>query len=110
MLKHQPYAFHLGQTDGYSVVRAVGELDIAAVPQLRSAVHAARRHAANIVVDLRDVSFLDTFALRALVELQGAGSDHASFHVVPGKDIQRVLDLTGARAALHWISPEQLGR
>jgi hypothetical protein len=27
---------------------------------------------------------------------------------VPGAGIQRVLDLTGARAALRWISAEQL--
>jgi anti-anti-sigma factor len=108
MLKHQPYAFSLGRTDAYCVVRAAGELDIAAVPQLRMMVHAARRHAHHVVVDLRDVSFLDTFALRALVQLQGGGGDRPAFHVVPGKGIQRVLDVAGGRAALRWISPEQL--
>ena len=110
MLKHQPYAFSLSRTDAYCVVRAAGELDIAAVPQMRTAVHAARRHADQVVMDLRDVSFLDSFALHALIALQGEGSDRPSFHVVPGEGIQRMLDLTGARAALHWISPEQLGR
>jgi anti-anti-sigma factor len=109
MLKHQPYAFSVNRTDAYCVVHAVGELDIAAVPQMRDTVHAARRRADHIVVDLRDVSFLDSFALHELTALQGEWSDRPSFHVVPGESIQRVLDLTGARAALHWISPEQLG-
>jgi anti-anti-sigma factor len=109
MLTHQPYAFHLSRTDAYGVVHAAGELDIAAVPPMRSAVQAARRHAGHVVMDLRDVSFLDSFALHELTALQGEGSDRPSFHVVPGDGIQRMLDLTGGRAALHWISPEQLG-
>jgi anti-anti-sigma factor len=108
MLTHHPYAFSVIRTDAYCVVRASGELDIAAVPQMRDAVHAARRHADHVVVDLRDVSFLDSFALHALTALQGDGSDRPSFHVVPGDGIQRVLDVLDARAALHWISPEQL--
>ena len=109
MLRQQPYAFSLSLTDAYCVIRAAGELDIAAAPQMRSAVHAARRRADHVVMDLRDVSFLDGFALRALTALQGDRSD-CPFHVVPGEGIQRVLDLTGARVALHWISPEQIER
>ena len=110
MLRHQPYAFSLRRTDAYCVVRATGELDIAAVPSLRDAVHAARRRADHVVIDLRGVSFLDSIALQAIIALQREGDDRRSFHVVPGDGIQRVLDLAGARAALHWISPEQLER
>jgi anti-anti-sigma factor len=92
------------------VVRAVGELDIAAVPELRATVHAARRCAGHVVMDLRDVSFLDSFALQAIIALQREGGDRRSFHVVPGDGIQRMLDLAGARAALCWMTPEQLER
>jgi anti-anti-sigma factor len=108
MLTRQPYAFSVGRTDAYCVVRAAGELDIAAVPHLRTAVHAARRHAGHVVVDLRDVSFIDGFALHALTELQDDRSGRPSLHVVPGPGIQGLLDLTGARGALDWISAEQL--
>jgi anti-anti-sigma factor len=110
MLKHEHYAFSLRRTDAYYVVHAEGELDIAAAPRMREAVHAARRDADRIVMDLRDVSFLDSFALHELTALQREGSDRPSFHVVPGEGIQRMLELAGARAALHWISPEQLER
>lgn len=110
MLTRQPYAFSVDRSDAYCVVRAAGELDIAAVPQLRDAVHAARRQADHVVVDLRDVSFLDSFALHALTALQDDRSDRPSLHVVPGAGIQRVLDLADARAALRWISPEQIER
>jgi anti-anti-sigma factor len=108
MLENQGYAFTVTRTNAYCVVRAEGQLDIASVAQLRTAVHAARSHAGRIVVDLRDVSFMDTFALGALVALQDRRNDPVSLHVVPGHGVQRVLDLVGARAALRWISAEQL--
>jgi anti-anti-sigma factor len=110
MLRNQPYAFTVSLQDAYCVVRAAGELDIASVAQLRAAVNDARGHAERVVVDLRAVTFMDTFALRALVVLQRDASRRpdGSLHVVPGAGIQRVLDLTGARAALRWISAEQL--
>ena len=110
MLTDLGYAFSVHRTDGYCVVRATGELDIASIGTLRATVAAAHRHAARIVVDLRQVSFMDTFALRALVALQDESDDPPSFHVVPGDAIQRVLDLAGLRERLRWISGEQLGR
>jgi anti-anti-sigma factor len=108
MLRHQPYGFTVGQSNGYCVVRAEGELDIAAIGDLQAAVTAARRRAHDVVVDLRDVAFMDTFALRALATLQW-DMDDGRLHVVSGDGVQRVLDVTGARGALNWISPEQLG-
>jgi anti-sigma B factor antagonist len=108
MLNGQGYAFTLSRTNAYCVVRAEGELDIATVPQLRAAVQSARRHASSVVVDLRQVTFMDSFALTALVTLQEHENDGPSLHVVPGDGMQRVLDVVGGRAALRWISAEQL--
>lgn len=106
MLDRSPqFELSIARTDAYCVVRATGELDIASVAELSAVVGAARRAAERVVVDLRGVTFMDSFALRALVRLQG---DDPHFHVIPGGSVQRVLDLTGARAALRWISPEQL--
>ena len=106
MLRHnRTHAFSLRLTEAYCVVDASGELDIAAVAGLQAAVQAARRQSRRVVVDLRGVEFMDSFALRALVSLQ-AGNRH--FHVIAGEHVQRLLDITGARAALRWMSPEQL--
>jgi stage II sporulation protein AA (anti-sigma F factor antagonist) len=110
MLRYVSHALTVSRTSAYSVVRARGELDIAAVRDLRAAVRAAGARGGRIAVDLRDVTFMDTFALHALVALQREHAGRVSLHVVPGEGIQRVLDLAGAREALHWISPEQLGR
>jgi anti-anti-sigma factor len=106
MLRYRSYALTVSRTSAYCVVRAQGELDIAAARDLSAAVHDAGRHGGRIAVDLRSVTFMDTFALRALVALQ---HERRSLHVVPGDGIQRLLDVAGARGALNWISPEQLG-
>ena len=110
MLHEQIYVFELTTRDPYAIVHAAGELDIAAVGALRGAVHRAARCAPRVIVDLRAVTFMDTFALRALVALQqqaGTARDW-SLHVVPGAGVQRLLDLAGARGELRWISHEQL--
>jgi anti-anti-sigma factor len=110
MLRNQPYAFTVSLQDAYSVVRAEGELDIASVAALGAAVNDARGHAPRVIVDLRAVTFMDTFALRALITFQRSSSarPRCSLHVVPGPAMQRVLDVTGARTALRWMSAEQL--
>ncbi|MGI8781097.1 MAG: hypothetical protein ACR2L8_13200 [Solirubrobacteraceae bacterium] len=63
-----------------------------------------------MVLDLRPVTFMDTFALRALIALgrEAGASGDWSLHAVPSDAVQRVLDLARARAHLRWISPEQL--
>jgi len=110
MLHQQVFTFEVGAHGPYAVVRAAGELDIAAVTELRSCVRRAARRAPDVVVDLRAVTFMDTFALRALVGLQqeAFATPEWSLHVVPGSGVQRVLDLADARPDLRWISAEQL--
>jgi anti-anti-sigma factor len=110
MLDHQAYAVTLSLRGPYAVVIAEGELDIAAVADLRARTRRAAERTGQVVVDLREVSFIDTFALRALIALQHETTSRSggSFHVVPGDNIQRVLDLTGMRHALRWISAKQL--
>ena len=95
---------------GYAVVDADGEIDIAAVPELRRKIRQAAERSARVVVDLRPVTFMDTFALRELLGLQAQAdlTGTWSLHVVPGTGMQRVLDLSGARGRLRWIAPEQL--
>ena len=111
MLRNQPYAFTVSLQDAYSVVRAEGELDIASVAALGAAVNNARGHAPRVIVDLRAVTFMDTFALSALIALEvEARASEWSMHCIAGAGIQRLLDLADSRGALRWIAPEQLAR
>jgi anti-anti-sigma factor len=110
MLDDQAYAFEQTARGPYAVVSVNGELDIAAVDELRESVRLASELSDHVVVDLRAVRFMDTYALRALVELQreALGETRCSLHVIPGGGVQRLLDVTAARPSLRWISPEQL--
>lgn len=112
MLQARIYVFELGSRGPYAVVTATGEIDIAAVSDLRGSVRRAARRAPRVVVDLRPVTFMDTFSLHALVDLQheAMAAQDWSLHVVAGQDrgVQRLLDLAGARDDLQWMSPEQL--
>jgi anti-anti-sigma factor len=106
------YVFELGSRGPYVVVTATGEIDVAAVGDLRSSVRHAAQRGPKVVADLRPVTFMDTFALRALVALQNDAmqADDWALHVIPSpsRAVQRILDLAGAREDLHWMSPEQL--
>ena len=110
MLHARIFSFDLTVRGAYAVVHAEGELDIAAVDELRGCVQRAARRAPDVVVDLRPVTFMDTYALRALMRLQRDAfvTPEWSLHIVPGCDVQRVLDLADARRELRWISAEQL--
>jgi anti-anti-sigma factor len=103
------FAFDITRHGAYAVVRAEGELDIAAVPRLDAWVRRAARRAPRVIVDLRTVQFMDTFALSALCALQAESEDAPwTLHCIAGAGIQRLLDLAGARETLRWIAPEQL--
>jgi anti-anti-sigma factor len=109
-MRYDPaFVLDLTRHGAYAVVRAEGELDIAAVPRLESTVRHAVRRAPRVIVDLRRVAFMDTFALSKLIALtHEAEGAPWTLHCGAGDAIQRLLDLAGARDALRWIAPEQL--
>jgi anti-anti-sigma factor len=75
------------------VIAPTGEIDLATVDALAQAVAAAREEAASIVLDLRDVTFMDSAGLRLVLEASRGG---AGFAVVRGpREVQRLFDLVG---------------
>jgi anti-anti-sigma factor len=111
MLSGPVFAFDIRCRGAYAVLRAEGELDITAVPRLEVWIRRAARHSPRVIVDLRDVEFIDSFALTALIALQEQATTAPwSMHCIAGPGIQRLLDLAGARDALRWVAPEQLAQ
>ena len=55
------------QCRGVPVVSARGELDVATVPQLAAALGGLGEDVARVVVDLADVTFVDSSGLGALI-------------------------------------------
>ncbi|SFC13705.1 anti-anti-sigma factor [Nocardioides terrae] len=83
--------------DGAAVLAVSGDLDIAGVAAfLEHAQPLLQSDAAVIEVDLRDVTFLDSSGIGALVRLRKATADGQRLRLshVPAS-VARVLELTG---------------
>jgi anti-sigma B factor antagonist len=86
---------------GRRVVAAQGELDLAAAPDLRAAIETALEAGAHrLVVDLGEVTFIDSTAIGVLLStrerLRRSGG---SFELVCCEpNVLRVLEIVGLRA------------
>lgn len=97
---------------GATVVVVSGELDLQTSPQLEERLGDAIRADAEVVVlDLRQVEFMDSTGLRVLITThQQALEAGKRFGLVPGPEqIERVLRLTRVDELLTIVqTPEQL--
>ena len=87
----------------------IGELDMETAPLLESAFDAVFKDddAEMIVVDLTELSFMDSTGIHLLIRMHGACGDVDRLRVINGsRAIERVLDLTGVRAYLPIISSD----
>jgi len=98
--------FDVAETDrdGAAVLAVQGEVDISTAPELRERLLAlAERGTTVAVVDLSEVSFVDSTALGALVSgvkrLRNAGGDLRL--VVTQPRITKVFEITGLTDVFH---------
>jgi anti-sigma B factor antagonist len=83
---------------GRHVIALTGELDIASAPALETKVgELCGDGAAAIVIDLSQLTFIDSTGLRTLLSVQSACKERAcDFSLVPGQEsVQRLFVLTG---------------
>jgi anti-anti-sigma factor len=106
-----PEAFRLetGTTAEGVVVSLFGELDLATVGQLQDELDrlAAPRRRDELVIDLRELEFLDSTGLRLLLQLHsdclGRG---CSLGLVPGgRAIQKLFAVTGTDTHFVFVAP-----
>jgi anti-sigma B factor antagonist len=90
----------------------VGEIDLAAVPLLDAELAELwSRGFARLVLDLRDIRFLDSTGIRMLLSWQAASSaDGSQFSVIPGPPmVERVLEIAGVTEYLTYARSDGLG-
>jgi anti-anti-sigma factor len=97
--------------EGVALVAVSGELDLATVPELRTALGtAAADRSASLVVDVSGVSFIDSTALGALLrsndELRSNGV-HMVMACPPGP-VRRLLTMTSLDERLS-LAPDRPG-
>jgi anti-anti-sigma factor len=105
-----PAAFELETSEphpGVALLLLRGELDFAAAAALRAQVAAVA--AMRLVIDLREVTFIDSSALRELLNARGELERHGGRLVLSGVpvSVQRLLDMTGT-AALFESAPTRV--
>lgn len=82
--------------DGAIVVRLTGELDLYNAQAVRDALFAAVVDADRLVVDMTDVSFVDSTALGVLIEARGRLQNRSAFFLAsPGLETRRALEVSG---------------
>jgi anti-anti-sigma factor len=101
----------LTRTPGRATLTLVGELDITTTPRLSKYLSTlAQTHQGLIVIDLRQLTFLDSTGVRSLVRADSyARRDGWNLAIVKGPpQVQRVLEICGLTEVLP-LADEPLG-
>jgi len=87
----------ISRNDGYVVVSLAGELDLYNAHEVREALLECCAESPNrLVVDLRDVKFIDSTALGVLIEARTKLENRRGFLLAaPGLETRRALEISG---------------
>ena len=89
-------------------VAPVGELDLATVDKLNAEVVRLRESGfTRLVLDLREVRFIDSTGLRLVLELDAAArADSHELCVIRGSDlVHRIFEITQVAERLNFVAP-----
>jgi anti-sigma B factor antagonist len=90
--------------DGRRVIRARGEVDLSSVEVLRGPLAAARGERVSTLVDLAEVSFMDSTGLHLLLDAAlDAEADGWSLSFRPSRQVKRLLEVTGTVDAVRLV-------
>jgi anti-anti-sigma factor len=105
-----PFAVRSRQADGVTIVQISGEVDIETGPSMRSALAAAIDAGMPVVVDLGEVTFMDSFGFGVLAAAhqQGARAGAPVRLRAVSRRIRHLLELLGLDAVLT-IEPDPDG-
>jgi anti-sigma B factor antagonist len=99
----QRLAVHVeAEGSGVSVVALSGELDLSTIPLLEKRLLAEVGSKGAVIVDLTDVSFIDSSGIGLLIQAFRAGEQDQRLHTViaEGTQVERVFRLAGIDHAL----------
>jgi anti-sigma B factor antagonist len=91
---------------GFTRVTLSGELDLAAAPQLADALAEVPDRTAVVILDLSELTFMDSTGLHLIVSARARLADAGCRLVlVPGShQVQRIFEITGTKHHLEFIS------
>ena len=92
------------EEQGWTVIRAEGEIDIASAPLLDDAVdEAVGSGSHHVAVDLQPIVFMDSTGLRSLISAhRQLEKNGGRLVVIPGSGpVRRLLQVAGVEETLH---------
>ena len=107
---YEPLSVELARDEGLTRLAVAGELDLATVPELEAALPAPAP-GETLVVDLRELAFIDSAGIHVLMRLDiDARAQGWSLVVVRAPpDVQRILDLCHLGERVRLVdTPDEL--
>jgi anti-anti-sigma factor len=103
-----PQPFACSWTNGVldsANVHVIGELDIATTPQLQRTLREPQLQAQLVVLDMREVAFIDASGVHAIVNasLRAREVGHRLVLLRGGLDVDRVFTLTGSSGDVEIV-------
>jgi anti-anti-sigma factor len=90
---------------GTHTLALAGELDLDSASMLEEPVRQVCASGAGLVIDLRKVTFMDSTGLRMLIVAGTLCEENGQeMRIIPGEDIQRILEVTGLDRVLPFTS------
>jgi anti-anti-sigma factor len=89
------------------LIRAAGEVDVCTVAKLRRELDAARDEGSTALLDLSDVTFMDSTGLHLLLQAsrESAETDWAFFILRPSDVVQRLIQVSRTADLLTLVDP-----
>jgi anti-anti-sigma factor len=101
------FSISISDRDRRAVVVIRGELDLATAPELEAAIQGRLDEGQDVVVDLRELEFMDSTGLRVLVSaharVEGTEQRFLIVRPLPGAPIERILAVAGVEQVLDLV-------
>jgi anti-sigma B factor antagonist len=100
--------FWTGGSENAACVHLTGELDLSAAPELERTLQHAQARARVVVLDLREMTFIDSSALHVIVNANARAkrSDGRSIVVRGARQFDRLISVTGLCKQLEIVDLE----
>jgi anti-anti-sigma factor len=104
-----PSGFSISTSEGDRrvVVTIRGELDLATAPELETALLERLDAGQEVVLDLRELQFMDSSGLRVLVTAHARAADggprFAIVRPLAGTEVAKILEIAGVQQQLHVV-------
>jgi anti-anti-sigma factor len=101
------FSIDAGERGGRFHVVPRGELDMATTPELEELVLARLREGQTVVLDLRELEFMDSSGVRALISAHTTASEGYGDLVLvrppAGGAVHRIIEISGLDEELGWV-------